>query len=220
MRPGARGSDCWPRGHRNTDPRHRTSRIYRSGRRSFRAIATPSSTRLSLQLAGPLALATPVGARSAPFAPVLFRLSLHGWCCRILELQPVWRTPRSVTRSQAPNTTPLQTSAGLAARVVTCVLHCLSLQHPWNSSLAQGLVSRRIALRHWRTPMLPWLALTYTAARLGFEAQNAAAVQLLRLAGGPKTGADEILPAPPVDRAPSQVASRRKEDSQKIGAGS
>jgi hypothetical protein len=54
--------------------------------------------------------------------------------------------------------------------------------------------------------MLPWLALTYTAARLGFEAQNAAAVQLLRLAGGPKTGADEILPAPPVDRAPSQVA--------------
>jgi len=36
---------------------------------------------------------------------------------------------------------PLQTSAGLAARVVTCVLHCLSLQHPWNSSLAQGLVS-------------------------------------------------------------------------------
>ena len=54
--------------------------------------------------------------------------------------------------------------------------------------------------------MLPWLALTYTAARLGFEAQNVAAVQLLRLAGGPKTGADEILPAPPVDRAPSQVA--------------
>ena len=41
--------------------------------------------------------------------------------------------------------------------------------------------------------MLPWLALTYTAARLGFEAQNAAAVQLLRLAGGiPKTGADEF----------------------------
>ena len=46
--------------------------------------------------------------------------------------------------------------------------------------------------------MLPWLALTYTAARLGFEAQNAAAVQLLRLAGGiPKTGADEIVPVPP-----------------------
>jgi len=102
---------------------------------------------------------------------------------------------------------PLQTSAGLAARVVTCVLHCLSLQHPWNSSLAQGLISRRIALRHWRTPMLPWLALTYTAARLGLEAQNAAAVQLLRLAGGiPKTGADEIVPVPPADTAPAQVA--------------
>jgi hypothetical protein len=26
----------------------------------------------------------------------------------------------------------------------------LSLQQPWNGSLAQGLVSRRIALRHWR----------------------------------------------------------------------
>ena len=53
--------------------------------------------------------------------------------------------------------------------------------------------------------MLPWLALTYTAARLGFEAQNAAVVQLLRLAGGiPKTGADEIVPVPPT--APSQVA--------------
>ena len=28
---------------------------------------------------------------------------------------------------------------------------CLSLQQPWNGSLARGLVSRRIALRHWRT---------------------------------------------------------------------
>ena len=32
--------------------------------------------------------------------------------------------------------------------------------------------------------MLPLIALTYTAARLGFEAQNAAAFRLLRLAGG------------------------------------
>jgi hypothetical protein len=32
--------------------------------------------------------------------------------------------------------------------------------------------------------MLPWLALTYTAARLGFEAQNAAAFRLLRLGRG------------------------------------
>ena len=119
---------------------------------------------------------------------------------------PVRRPARPVAGSQAPKNYALLTSAGLAARVVTCALHCLSLQHPWNSSLAQGLVSRRIALRHWRTPMLPWLALTYTAARLGFEAQNAAAVQLLRLAGGiPKTGADEIVPVPPADTAPAQV---------------
>jgi hypothetical protein len=59
--------------------------------------------------------------------------------------------------------------------------------------------------------MLPWLALTYTAARLGFEAQNAAVVQLLRLAGGiPKTGADEIVPVPPAEAAPSQVAIASK----------
>ena len=29
--------------------------------------------------------------------------------------------------------------------------------------------------------MLPWLALTFTAARLGFEAQNAAAFRFMRL---------------------------------------
>ena len=43
--------------------------------------------------------------------------------------------------------------------------------------------------------MLPWLALTYTAAHLGFEAQNAAAFRLLRLGGGiTKTATDEIVP--------------------------
>ena len=75
--------------------------------------------------------------------------------------------------------------------------------------------------------MLPLLALTYTAARLGFEAQNAAAFRLLRLAGGiTKRAADEIVPeaiVPPADTAPAPVAvapktaSRREEDSQKIG---
>jgi hypothetical protein len=65
--------------------------------------------------------------------------------------------------------------------------------------------------------MLPWLALTFTAARLGFEAQNAAAVQLLRLAGGiPKTGADEIVPVPPTDTAPAQVAVARRHAAKKI----
>jgi len=30
----------------------------------------------------------------------------------------------------------------------------------------------------------PWFAITFQAARLGFEAQNAAALQLMRLVGG------------------------------------
>jgi hypothetical protein len=55
--------------------------------------------------------------------------------------------------------------------------------------------------------MFPWLALTYTAARLGFEVQNAAAVQLLRLARGiPTTGADEIVPVPLADTHHYKVA--------------
>jgi hypothetical protein len=61
--------------------------------------------------------------------------------------------------------------------------------------------------------MLPWLALTYTAARLGFEAQNAAAFHLLRLAGGiTKPAADEIVPeavVPSSDTPPASVAARR-----------
>jgi hypothetical protein len=70
----------------------------------------------------------------------------------------------------------------------------------------------RVGLATHRTATLentdvPWLALTFTAARLGFEAQNAAAVQLLRLAGGiPTTGAYDIVPVPPADTAPAQVA--------------
>ena len=42
--------------------------------------------------------------------------------------------------------------------------------------------------------MLPWLALTFTAARLGFEAQNAAAFRLMRLGIRPETAAGEIIP--------------------------
>jgi hypothetical protein len=56
-------------------------------------------------------------------------------------------------------------------------------------------------------PMLnPWFAITFQAARLGFEAQNAAALQLMRLVGGTsKTEvrgmvADKIA-APPVVQA-------------------
>lgn len=61
--------------------------------------------------------------------------------------------------------------------------------------------------------MLPWLALTYTAARLGFEAQNAATFRLLRLGGGLKTAADEIVPEAIVaraDTAPAPVAAAPK----------
>ena len=74
--------------------------------------------------------------------------------------------------------------------------------------------------------MLPWLALTYTAARLGFEAQNAA-FRLFRLSGGvPKTAAadelalDAIVPPAdtPAQSGRAENAARRKEDSQKIGA--
>ena len=63
------------------------------------------------------------------------------------------------------------------------------------------------ALRHGRIVVLPWLALTYTAARLGFEAQNAAAFRLLRLAGGvSRAAANEIVPEailPPAETTPT-----------------
>jgi hypothetical protein len=42
--------------------------------------------------------------------------------------------------------------------------------------------------------MLPWLALTFTAARLGFEAQNAAVFRLMRLGSRPETAAGDIIP--------------------------
>ena len=62
--------------------------------------------------------------------------------------------------------------------------------------------------------MLPWLALTYTAARLGFEAQNAAAFRLLRLGRGiTKTAANEIVSepiVPPADIASAPIAGARK----------
>jgi hypothetical protein len=62
--------------------------------------------------------------------------------------------------------------------------------------------------------MLPLLALTYTVARLGFEAQSAAAFRLLRLGGGITKAADEIVPkatVPPADiaTAPTGAPKRR-----------
>ena len=69
--------------------------------------------------------------------------------------------------------------------------------------------------------MLPWLALTYTAARLGFEAQNAAAFRLLRLGRGiTKTAADEIVPEaivpPDTAQAPVVVAPKRRHAATKV----
>ena len=76
--------------------------------------------------------------------------------------------------------------------------------------------------------MLTWLALTYTVARLGFEAQNAAAFRLLRLGRGiTKMAANEFVPeaiVPPADTtlSPIAVAPKKrlaaKEDHKKSPA--
>jgi hypothetical protein len=57
--------------------------------------------------------------------------------------------------------------------------------------------------------MLPLLALTYTAARLGLEAQSAAVFRLLRFGAGITKTADETVPEaliPPADIAPAPAA--------------
>jgi hypothetical protein len=69
--------------------------------------------------------------------------------------------------------------------------------------------------------MLPLLALTYTAARLGFEAQSAATFRLLRLGAGRTKAAEEIVPevsVPPADIAPAPVATapKRRHAAKKI----
>ena len=68
--------------------------------------------------------------------------------------------------------------------------------------------------------MLPWLALTYTAARLGFEAQNAA-FRLFRLSGGvPKTAAADELAldaiVPPADTPAQAVVPKTRHAAKKI----
>ena len=42
--------------------------------------------------------------------------------------------------------------------------------------------------------MLPLFAITYTVARLGLEAQSAAALRVLRLGAGITKSADQIVP--------------------------
>jgi hypothetical protein len=56
--------------------------------------------------------------------------------------------------------------------------------------------------------MLPLLALTYTAARLGLEAQSAAVFRLLRLGTGIAKATEQIVPEPTVrfaDIAPAPI---------------
>ena len=76
--------------------------------------------------------------------------------------------------------------------------------------------------------MLPLLALTYTATRLGLEAQSAAAFRLLRLGAGITKSADQIVPEFPhsacrhcsgTGSGRAETALHREEGSQKIGAG-
>jgi len=73
--------------------------------------------------------------------------------------------------------------------------------------------------------MLEWFAITCSAARLGLEAQNAAAFRLLRAAAGAgKTMPDEIIreeialihedspvaPAPIPEKSPIAIAPKRR----------
>ena len=66
--------------------------------------------------------------------------------------------------------------------------------------------------------MLSWLAITYNTARLGLEAQNAAAFRLLRLVGGAAKAASDIPEeiALPVDSpAAIAVAPKRRPAAKK-----
>jgi len=71
----------------------------------------------------------------------------------------------------------------------------------------------------------PWFAITFQAARLGFEAQNAAALQLMRLVGGTsKTEVrgmitDKTAASPDVQTAATKVtpdSGRRHESVSKV----
>ena len=77
--------------------------------------------------------------------------------------------------------------------------------------------------------MLSWFAITYNTARLGFEAQNAAALRLLRLAGGlSKAAANEInleqinarYGSPSINDADcaEKAPARREKDREEIGS--
>ena len=68
----------------------------------------------------------------------------------------------------------------------------------------------------------PWFAITFHAARLGFEAQNTAAFRLMRLVGDASktdaggTIANEIATPPDVQAAATKVASDGGESVNKV----
>jgi hypothetical protein len=66
----------------------------------------------------------------------------------------------------------------------------------------------------------PWFAITFHAARLGFEAQNAAAFRFLRLVGNAsRTEPDEIISdtiAPPLDSPAIKVAPKGPRPISKV----
>jgi hypothetical protein len=69
--------------------------------------------------------------------------------------------------------------------------------------------------------MLSWFAITYNTARLGFEAQNAAALRLLRLAGGLSKAAaneinlEQIKPAMEAPPSTTPIAPKRRRHAAK-----
>jgi hypothetical protein len=54
----------------------------------------------------------------------------------------------------------------------------------------------------------PWFAITFHAARLGFEAQNAAALQLMRLVGGTSKTEVRGMVADEITAPPQAVATK------------
>ena len=99
------------------------------------------------------------------------------------------------------------------------VLYCASLQTEVGTLIASnGWIRDASHCVIGEHPMLPWLALTFTAARLGFEAQNAAAFSFMRLASWPETAAGEIIPpaaALPEEAPALAVAAPKKRPAAK-----
>ena len=62
--------------------------------------------------------------------------------------------------------------------------------------------------------MLSWLAISFNAARLGFEAQNAMAFRLLRLAGGDTSRPRDDTPL--ITSLPDEQIALRKEPTRQV----